>query len=114
MARLLGPLYFWSYMIAIKLVFNDITLWSYAIVSTMPLFAIMFLFFTIIMANLSLPGTSRFIGEFLVLTGIFQTNSFVAVLATTGTILGAAYALWLCNRVIYGVGNVYYISSFSD
>ena len=79
---------------------------------TMPLFAIMFLFFT--MANLSLPGTSSFIGEFLVLTGLFQTNSFVAVLATTGTILGAAYALWLCNRVIYGIGKVYYISSFSD
>ena len=79
---------------------------------TMPLFAIMFLFFT--MANLSLPGTSSFIGEFLVLTGLFQTNSFVAILATTGTILGAAYALWLCNRVIYGIGKVYYINSFSD
>ena len=79
---------------------------------TMPLFAIMFLFFT--MANLSLPGTSSFIGEFLVLTGLFQTNSFVAVCATTGTILGAAYALWLCNRVVYGIGKVYYISSFSD
>nr|QES94777.1 NADH dehydrogenase subunit 4 [Trebouxia lynnae] len=79
---------------------------------TMPLFAIMFLFFT--MANLSLPGTSSFIGEFLVLTGLFQTNTFVAVLATTGTILGAAYALWLCNRVIYGIGKVYYINCFSD
>ena len=56
------------------------------------------------MANLSLPGTSSFIGEFLVLTRLFQTNSFVAVIATTGTILGAA--LWLCNRVIYGVGKV--------
>ena len=79
---------------------------------TMPLFGIMFLFFS--MANLSLPGTSSFIGEFLVLTGLFETNSFVAVLATTGTILGAAYALWLCNRVIYGIGKVYYIHSFSD
>ena len=79
---------------------------------TMPLFGIMFLFFS--MANYSLPGTSSFIGEFLVLTGLFETNSFVAVLATTGTILGAAYALWLCNRVIYGIGKVYYIHSFSD
>jgi proton-translocating NADH-quinone oxidoreductase chain M len=79
---------------------------------TMPLFAIMFLFFT--MANISLPGTSSFIGEFLVLTGVFCNNTFVAMMAATGMVLGAAYALWLCNRVLYGIGKPYYISSFSD
>ena len=79
---------------------------------TTPLFAFMFLFFT--MANISLPGTSSFVGEFLVLTGVFQTNTFIGVMATTGIVFGAAYALWLCNRVIYGVGKPYYIKSFSD
>lgn len=79
---------------------------------TMPIFAILFLFFT--MANISLPGTSSFIGEFLVLTGAFQNNSFAAVMAATGMVLGAAYALWLCNRVIYGLSKPYYISAFSD
>lgn len=79
---------------------------------SMPLFAFLFLFFT--MANISLPGTSSFIGEFLVLLGAFQNNSFVALMAATGMILGAAYALWLCNRILYGVTKPYYISAFSD
>jgi proton-translocating NADH-quinone oxidoreductase chain M len=79
---------------------------------TMPIFACLFLFFT--MANISLPGTSSFIGEFLVLTGAFQNNTFAAILGATGMVLGAAYALWLCNRVIYGYTKPYYISSFSD
>jgi proton-translocating NADH-quinone oxidoreductase chain M len=79
---------------------------------TMPIFASLFLFFT--MANISLPGTSSFIGEFLVLTGAFQNNTFAAVLGASGMVLGAAYALWLCNRVIYGLAKPYYISSFSD
>ena len=79
---------------------------------TMPLFAIFFVFFT--MANISLPGTSSFIGEFLVLVGTYQNNSFVAVLAATGMILGAAYALWLCNRLLYGMVKPHFITSFSD
>ncbi len=79
---------------------------------TMPLFAITFVFFT--MANISLPGTSSFVGEFLVLLGAFQNNSFVAFMATTGTVLGAAYALWLCNRVIFGLAKPYYLMNFSD
>ena len=79
---------------------------------TMPIFALLFLFFT--MANISLPGTSSFVGEFLVLTGAFQTNTFAAVMAATGMVLGAAYALWLCNRVIYGLSKPYYIAAFSD
>jgi proton-translocating NADH-quinone oxidoreductase chain M len=79
---------------------------------TMPLFALLFVFFT--MANISLPGTSSFIGEFLVLTGAYQSNSFVAFMAATGMILGAAYALWLCNRLLYGVVKPHFISTFSD
>ena len=79
---------------------------------TMPIFALLFLFFT--MANISLPGTSSFIGEFLVLTGAFQNNTFAAFMAATGMVLGAAYALWLCNRVVYGLSKPHYISAFSD
>ena len=79
---------------------------------TMPLFSLMFLFFT--MANISLPGTSSFVGEFLVFTGTYENNTFVTFMAATGMILGAAYALWLCNRIIYGVSKPYYITHFSD
>lgn len=78
----------------------------------MPIFAILMLFFT--MANISLPGTSSFVGEFLVLTGAFQNNSFAAIMAATGMVLGAAYALWLCNRVIYGLPKIAYITAWSD
>lgn len=79
---------------------------------TMPLFSIMFLFFT--MANISLPGTSSFVGEFLVLTGAFRNNSFVAMMAALSMILGGGYALWLCNRLIYGLGKPYYMIGYSD
>lgn len=79
---------------------------------TMPLFAILFLFFT--MANISLPGTSSFIGEFLVLTGAFQNNTFVTFMAATGMVLGAAYGLWLCNRILYGIPKPYYLIAWSD
>jgi NADH-quinone oxidoreductase subunit M len=54
------------------------------------------------MANVGLPGTSGFIGEFLTLLGAFQANTWVAFLATTGVILSAAYALYLYRRVIFG------------
>ncbi|MCO4848918.1 MAG: NADH-quinone oxidoreductase subunit M [Yoonia sp.] len=70
------------------------------LVNRMPAFALIFLFFT--MANVGLPGTSGFIGEFLVLMGIFQVNTWVAMFATTGVILSAAYALWLYRRVVMG------------
>ena len=54
------------------------------------------------MANVGLPGTSGFVGEFLVLLGVFQINTWVAFFATTGVILSAAYALWLYRRVVFG------------
>jgi NADH-quinone oxidoreductase subunit M len=66
----------------------------------MPLYAFCFMVFTL--ANIGLPGTSGFVGEFLSLLGAFRINSWVAFLATTGIILSAAYALWLYGRVMFG------------
>lgn len=66
----------------------------------MPIYAFCFMVFT--MANVGLPGTSGFVGEFLTLLGAFKTNTWVAFLATTGVILSASYALLLYRRVIFG------------
>jgi NADH-quinone oxidoreductase subunit M len=66
----------------------------------MPLYAFVFLLFT--MANVGLPGTSGFVGEFLTMLGTFQVNSWVAFFATTGIIFSAAYALYLYRRIIFG------------
>lgn len=82
------------------------------LVSTMPIFSILFLFFTL--ANMSLPGTSSFIGEFLILVGVFQKNTFIATLAAIGMILGAAYSLFLYNRVVFGAWKTDYMTKFSD
>jgi NADH-quinone oxidoreductase subunit M len=71
------------------------------LVQRMPRYAVALMIFTL--ANVGLPGTSGFIGEFLTLIGTFQANSWVALLATTGVILSAAYALYLYRRVIFGV-----------
>jgi NADH-quinone oxidoreductase subunit M len=70
------------------------------LVNRMPLYAAAFMVFTL--ANLGLPGTTGFIGEFLTLIGTFRINTWVATLATTGTILSAAYALWLYRKVVFG------------
>jgi len=70
------------------------------LVNRMPAYALVFMFFT--MANVGLPGTSGFVGEFLTLVGMFQANTWVALVATTGVILSAAYALWLYRRVVMG------------
>ena len=71
------------------------------LVNRMPKYAVVFLIFT--MANVGLPGTSGFVGELLTLVGVFRVNTWVALFATTGVILSAAYALWLYRRVIFGV-----------
>ncbi|MBL8884475.1 MAG: NADH-quinone oxidoreductase subunit M [Hyphomicrobium sp.] len=71
------------------------------LVERMPKYAVAFMVFT--MANVGLPGTSGFIGEFLTLLAAFKANTWVAILATTGVILSAAYALYLYRRVIFGV-----------
>jgi NADH-quinone oxidoreductase subunit M len=66
----------------------------------MPSYAFVFMLF--MMASVGLPGTSGFVGEFLILVGIFQVNTLVAALTTTGIILGAAYMLYLYRRIIFG------------
>ncbi len=66
----------------------------------MPIYALIFMFFT--MANVGLPGTSGFVGEFLTLLGTFRVNTWVALVATSGVILSAAYALWLYRRITLG------------
>src|ERR1700704_1273333 len=71
------------------------------LVNTMPLYALVFMVFT--MANVGLPGTSGFVGEFLALIGTFKANIPVATLATIGVILSACYALWLYRKVVFGV-----------
>jgi NADH-ubiquinone oxidoreductase chain 4 len=82
------------------------------LVSVMPVFSVIFLFLTL--ANMSLPGTSSFIGEFLILVGAFQRNSLIATLAALGMILGAAYSLWLYNRVVFGNLKPAFLNRFSD
>ena len=73
-----------------------------------------FLFIVFALAGLGLPGTSGFLGEFLVLTGSFQKNYLIAILATFGVVLGAAYMLWLTKRVIFGVTKNDQIKNLKD
>ena len=73
-----------------------------------------FLFIVFALAGLGLPGTSGFLGEFLVLTGAFQKNYLVSMLATFGVVLGAAYMLWLTKRVIFGNTNNNEIKNLKD
>jgi NADH-quinone oxidoreductase subunit M len=70
------------------------------LVNNMPRYALAFMVFTL--ASVGLPGTSGFIGEFLVMVGVFKSSTWVAFLITTGIILGAAYMLWLYRRVVFG------------
>lgn len=70
------------------------------LVNRMPAYALVFMLFTL--ANVGLPGTSGFVGEFLTLMGVFQVNTWVALVATSGVILSAGYALWLYRRVMFG------------
>jgi NADH-quinone oxidoreductase subunit M len=71
------------------------------LVNRMPFYAAVFMLFT--MANVGLPGTSGFVGEFLTLIGTFKVNTGVAFIATIGVILSACYALWLYRKLIFGV-----------
>ncbi|WP_282158151.1 NADH-quinone oxidoreductase subunit M [Shimia thalassica] len=70
------------------------------LVNRMPAYALIFMFFT--MANVGLPGTSGFVGEFLTILGVFQTNTWIALFAASGVIFSASYALWLYRRVVFG------------
>jgi NADH-quinone oxidoreductase subunit M len=70
------------------------------VANIMPKFALVFVFSSL--ANVGLPGTSGFVGEFLTLIGTFKVNYIVSIAAATGVILSAAYSLWLCKRVVFG------------
>ena len=70
------------------------------LVNRMPLYSFVFMIF--VMGSIGLPGTSGFVGEFLVLLAIFSVNTYFAVFATTGVVLAAAYSLWLYRKVIFG------------
>lgn len=80
--------------------------------SIMPIYILIFLFFT--MANISFPGTSSFVGEFLILAGSFKVNTTITFLGATGVIIGAAYSLWLFNRIAYGNLKIQYTNKFLD
>ena len=82
------------------------------LINIMPIFMVFFIIFTL--GNLGLPITSSFIGEFLVLIGCFSINSSTALLSGTGMVLGAAYSLWLCNRIGFGNIKTYSIFEFYD
>ena len=79
---------------------------------TMPLFVCFFMFF--MFSNISFPGTSSFVGEFLVLLGLFQINIVISFISTFGVILTAAYSIWLLNRVSFGNINLIYFTVFQD
>tara|TARA_B100000674_G_scaffold458815_1_gene435411 strand:- start:983 stop:1408 length:426 start_codon:yes stop_codon:yes gene_type:complete len=70
------------------------------LVSIVPKYSVLFMLFTL--SALGLPGTSGFVGEFLILMAAFKDNFLVAVIASLGVIIGAAYMLWLYKRVIFG------------
>ena len=80
--------------------------------SMMPVYVFIFLFFT--MANIGLPGTSSFIGEFLILVGSFKVNTSITFLGATGMVIGGAYSLWLFNRIAYGNLKIQYTTQFLD
>jgi len=82
------------------------------LVHVMPLYVIFFLLFT--MANIGLPGTSSFVGEFLILLGAYNLNTTIAFIGATGMVLGGAYSLWVFNRISYGNLKTQYIKEFSD
>ncbi|MCC5988233.1 MAG: NADH-quinone oxidoreductase subunit M [Pararhodobacter sp.] len=70
------------------------------LVNRMPVYALVFMLFTL--ANVGLPGTSGFVGEFLTFMAVFQVNTWVALVAATGVVFSAGYALWLYRRVVFG------------
>ncbi|MAH69928.1 MAG: NADH-quinone oxidoreductase subunit M [Afipia sp.] len=82
------------------------------LVNRMPLYAFMFMVFT--MANVGLPGTSGFVGEFMTLIGTFKVSIPTATIATLGVILSAAYALWLYRKVVFGVLDKPSLASIKD
>jgi len=82
------------------------------LIQVMPIFITIFLVFSL--ANLSLPMTGGFVGEFLILVGLFQSNRIIALLAGSGMVLGAAYSIWLWNRIACGNLKIYFVRAYAD
>jgi len=82
------------------------------LIATMPLFSVCFTILTF--ANIGLPGTSSFIGEFLIITGAFLINSWVGFFAAIGMVLGGCYSLWLLNRILFGNIKINSINQYQD
>ena len=82
------------------------------LVHTMPFFS--FFFFCFTLANIALPGTSSFVGEFLILCGLYKLNILISILSTTGVIICSIYSLWLYNRLVFGNLKIYYTKQFKD
>ena len=82
------------------------------LVHVMPVYVFIFLFFT--MANIGLPGTSSFVGEFLILVGSFKANTSVTFIGALGMVIGGCYSLWLFNRISYGNLKTQYFNQFLD
>jgi NADH-quinone oxidoreductase subunit M len=82
------------------------------VVNTMPMFAVFMLIFA--MANAGLPGTSGFVGEFMVILAAFKSNFWLALGAATTLIMGAAYTLWLIKRVVFGSVNNHHVAELQD
>jgi len=79
---------------------------------TMPVYALILFVFTL--ANIALPGTSSFVGEFLLLIGVFKKNVIVCIISALSVILGGAYSLWLYNRIIFGNLSAYALLGYRD
>jgi NADH-quinone oxidoreductase subunit M len=82
------------------------------LVHVIPIFGIFFVLFTI--ANIALPGSSSFVGEFLLLIGLFEANPIATFFGATSIVLGGIYSLWLLNRILYGNLKLQYLQSFTD
>lgn len=82
------------------------------LVHLMPIFTVFFLIFTI--ANIALPGTSSFVGEFLLLSGVFKQNIIVCFISALGVILCGTYSLWLSNRMLFGHLKISFCLKFCD
>jgi len=82
------------------------------LVHVKPILILIFLFFT--MANIGLPGTSSFVGEFMILIGSFKVNTTITFIGATGMVIGGCYSLWLFNRIAYGNLKIQYVYQFLD
>lgn len=82
------------------------------LVSTMPIFSVCL--FILILSNISFPGTSSFIGEFLILLGLFENNHFAALVSTFSIILTAVYSIWMYNRIVFNRLNTSHFNIFAD